>query len=105
MLKYPRIRVVEVFLGDGEYGTPLMDKAAREAAANIPFPVLVNVTEHAGWHMSYFFGDGENGTIVGTANDGAVFSNAQEVLRGHIAKAKMDYVPEIRRPALLEAVS
>jgi len=70
---------VFIYLGANEWGNDVTRRVADEYAEQLENrPLMVSVHEHAGWHLSYLYGapDIDNGTICGTANDGATLSQA-----------------------------
>src|SRR5262249_42985369 len=65
-------------------------------------PLLVTVYEHAGWYLSYLFDDLNAGTVVGSANDCAIFHGRAKQARVRYQGVQMVNLGTIRRgkPAL-----
>src|SRR6516165_7755297 len=64
-------RKLWIFLGPREWGNDLMRQVAMEALATDPSLDAVEMHEHGGWYLTFL----RDGTIVGTANDQAQFSD------------------------------
>jgi hypothetical protein len=89
---------VYIYLGEKEWGNEIMAQIAAEyAAEHAERPLIVSVHEHAGWHLSYLYGAPRiaDGTICGTANDGA--SLAPAVLEFGKSIGKVEILQEVRR--------
>jgi hypothetical protein len=81
-----------VYLGPKEWGNELMSEVATEAFAADPSLDAVEVSEHAGWFLTYL----RDGTIIETANDRAHLAvNATKFLKSIHG---FDSAGEIRRP-------
>ena len=96
------INSLTVFYGENEYTSNISE---RELAIGYVtpelFPLIVNVVEHGGWSMVYYFDQTyTEGICVGTANDMARFSDKQMRIRDIIFKSKMVQLPTIRREPL-----
>ena len=61
-----------IHCSDSEWGNETMERLAKKCFADDPSIDIVEVYEHAGWHLSW----ARPGHIVGTANDMAMFSPA-----------------------------
>lgn len=85
-------RKLWIYLGPREWGNELMCQVAREAFANDTSLDVVQVNEHAGWHLTFL----RDGTIVGTANDQAHLNDKATDFLGSIYG--YDSAGEIRRP-------
>ena len=85
-------RKLWIFLGAKEWGNDLMRQVAAEAFAADASLDAVEVHEHGGWYLTFL----RDGTIVGTANDQAQFSDkAIQFLRSIYG---YESAGEIRRP-------
>jgi hypothetical protein len=91
------VQFLPIFLADGEYGNEKMKQVASEAFAKRPEEqgkvLVVEVHEHAGWYLTYL----RDGTIVGTANDMASFSDEAKRFHAAAKGATYEYLPSIRR--------
>ena len=85
-------RKLWIHLGPKEWGNELMSQVASEDF-NVDLSLdVVQVNEHAGWHLTFL----SDGTVVGTANDQARLNDkAIEFLREIYG---YDSAGEIRRP-------
>jgi hypothetical protein len=85
-------RKLFVYLGPKEWSNELMSEVATEAFAADPSLDAVEVSEHAGWFLTYL----RDGTIIETANDRASLNDKAtkflESIYGY------DSAGEIRRP-------
>lgn len=88
---------VYIFLASDEWGNELMRRVADEYAKTAKRPLIVCVHEHAGWFLSFLYGAPgiEDGTICGTANDGASLDPA--VLEFGKTITRIEELGEIRR--------
>ena len=86
-----------VRLGDNEWGNELMAKIAQQVFNDPSYRdienLIVHVIEHAGWALSYL----RDGTIVGSANDAAVFCEKSRNFVGSIER--VEYIGEYQRAA------
>ncbi len=92
------VNKIYIYLAGNEWGNELMRKVADDFARdNAGRPLIVEVHEHAGWYLAYLYGAPhiDDGTICGTANDGASLSPA--VVRFGRSIEKIETLPEIRR--------
>ncbi|CAK9251243.1 unnamed protein product [Sphagnum jensenii] len=91
-----------VHMGSGEFDTrvPMKDIAA-EVAKSLPDnrPLMVEVIEQGGWHLTYLFDGTNDGMIVGTANDMARFGPEQEQAIEKLRNSQVEFLTAIRRPA------
>jgi hypothetical protein len=85
-------RKLYVYLGPRDWGNELMSEVATEAFAADPSLDAVEVSEHAGWFLTYL----RDGTIIGTANDRACLSEKATNFLKRIYG--FDSAGEIRRP-------
>jgi hypothetical protein len=85
-------RKLWIYLGPKEWGNDLMRQVATEAFDSDDSIDAVQVSEHAGWYLTFL----RDGTVVGTANDQALLNDkAREFLRSIYG---YDFAGEIRRP-------
>ena len=102
----PHKFIYEIFVhyGDGEYSQHISCEAVAQQAVQSfhrHLPIIVNVYEHAGWWMAYFFDqDHPRGICVGTANDAAQFSPEQKKILEEIFRVKRHPLPSIYRQPL-----
>jgi hypothetical protein len=104
-----KIAQVFVFLGAKEYGNDKMRAVADQVAAQLLPPkefsnqpdrdaLLLNVHEHGGWFLQYFYDANNKGKIVGTANDTAQFDGETKALRARLNESnEWESLGEIRR--------
>ena len=85
-------RKLWIFLGPKEWGTDLMRQVAREAFDADASLDVVEVNEHAGWHLTFL----RDGTVVGTANDQAHLDDKAEKFLNSIYGYEL--AGEIHRP-------
>jgi hypothetical protein len=87
-----------VHLAETERGNSTMYAVAcLHAADREQRPLIVTVVEHA-WWLSYLFDVINAGTIVGTANDAAVFTGAAKDAREKYGRENFIELGWIRRP-------
>jgi len=94
------VKKLWIFLADREWGNDKMLAAATEEYAKMPpkTEALMNVHEHGGWWLQFYFNPGyPKGIVVGTANDAARFSPEVEKIRGRLANAEFEELGEVRR--------
>lgn len=95
----PKVYLASVYLAPGEWsgmqGGQMMWKAAEEVFDKHPDkdPLVVKVYEHGGWWLHYT----RDGTIVGTANDGAVLCNKAKEFHKLYQECQFERLPETRR--------
>lgn len=91
----PVAHLVVIHLADNEYGNEKMDEVAQEYFRKHPdIPnLIVDVREHGGWWLQY----ARCGTVVGTANDAALFGPNGAKLRAQLATCRLEYLGSIRR--------
>lgn len=84
-----------VWMGDTEYGNDKMAAAAKEVFAAHPGhePMMVEVTEHAGWRLAF----NRAGVIVDTANDGASLSQEAKDWWKSVEGHEREVVGSLRR--------
>jgi hypothetical protein len=90
------VHYVTIHLGDNEWTNELMEEVAKEYFDAHPEldPLEIEVSEHAGWRLSYL----RDMTIVGTANDMAQLSCAARAHNQKFYHWRRQYVESIRRP-------
>lgn len=70
-------RIWTDYCADDEWGNETMARIARERFEKDHTIDIVEVSEHAGWHLSF----NRDGLVVGTANDVVVWSDEVKTWR------------------------
>lgn len=110
MLTGNKAHRVFIHLADDEWGNQAMERIARQYAEANPDKanLLMTVYEHGGWVLEWF-ADLAAGIfmIVGTANDGAIFSPEQEAVRTFLRRSDLswEYLPEVWRQKAVAAAA
>ena len=87
-----------IHLADDERGNSTMYSVACLAAGErAERPLLVTVYEHGGWWLSYLFDEVNAGTVVSSANDGAVFYGPAREARSKYGRVPFRDLGHIRR--------
>jgi hypothetical protein len=85
------VRKIRVHLAEDEWGNDVMWRVAQGVFAEFPNVDLVTVYEYAGWMLGYL----RDGTVVESANDGAVFHG--KALEFRQKMTRVEVLGEIRR--------
>jgi hypothetical protein len=96
----PVLYKLDIHLAGDEWGNGLMTELAAEALADPRYanyqPLVVTVHEHAGWWLEFALVDGWP-TVVGTANDLAVFQGTAKRFRDQYQHADVHRAGMVRR--------
>jgi len=99
-----KVTTLLIHMADDEWGNELMYKLAEDAIRAHPECecLVVKVYEHAGWFLQFAMLNGEL-KVVGTANDGAVFSDEVRAFHRLCRDLTFEELPYIRRQNAVDA--